>query len=245
MRDWPYRFIVRIFRLIFFMLGLKIQIRGAENVPRHGAAVLAGNHISYLDFALNGLVASRRRRLVRFMAKTAVFANSVAGPMMRLMRHIPVDRAHGASAYRHAVRELSDGQIVGIFPEATIGRSWTLMPFKPGAAALAIQMQVPIIPVIGWGGHRVATVDGHRNFRRGTPITLIVGPPIYPGPDTGRDELTTQLWLQMQKMLDEAQQAYTVHPTSEDDRWWLPAHLGGTAPGPQFSPDVAAAKIRR
>ncbi len=245
MRDLPYLFIVRVFRFAFWTLDVRIEIRGAENIPREGAAVLAGNHISYLDFALNGLIASRGRRLVRFMAKTAVFSNPVAGPLMRVMHHIPVDRAHGASAYRHAARELDDGQIVGIFPEATIGRSWTLMPFKPGAAALAIEKQVPLIPVIGWGGHRVATVDGHRSFRRGTPITLTVGAPIYPAPDADRNEVTTQLWLQMQKMLDEAQQDYRVHPLDSDDKWWLPAHLGGSAPSPQFSPDMAAAKIRR
>lgn len=233
MADRTYRVVVRLFRGAFKALGLKFLVRGQSNIPREGAAVLACNHISYLDFALNGQVATGSQRLVRFMAKQSVFENALAGPLMRAMGHISVDRKNGSSAYRQATRKLDDGQIVGIFPEGTIGRAWTLKAFKPGAAALAINKQVPLIPLVGWGGHRVATVDGRRSVKRGKHVMIMVGAPLHPGPDADIDEVTAELHAVMKGMLDQVQAEFPDRPTGDDDRWWIPQHLGGTAPDPE------------
>ncbi len=84
---------------MFQVQGLRFDIKGTEHVPRDGGAVLVSNHISYLDFVFCGLAALPAKRLVRFMAKESVFRHKVSGPLMRGMKHIPVDRAQGLHAY--------------------------------------------------------------------------------------------------------------------------------------------------
>ena len=99
-----YRVIVEGFKGIFAVLGMKLDIVGEGNIPLQGGAVLALNHTSYLDFALGGVPADRRgRRFVRFMAKDSVFRHPITGPLMRGMKHIPVDRHDGSVAFDTAV----------------------------------------------------------------------------------------------------------------------------------------------
>ena len=83
-------------KTMFRVLDLKIQVDGAEHVPSTGGAVLASNHVSYLDFTFVGYGARANGRLVRFMAKESVFRHPVSGPLMRGMHHIPVDRSAGS-----------------------------------------------------------------------------------------------------------------------------------------------------
>ncbi|MGN6634493.1 MAG: lysophospholipid acyltransferase family protein, partial [Oryzihumus sp.] len=207
-------------------------------------AVVASNHIGFLDFAFVGYAARRPRVLVRFMAKQSTCDNVLSGPAMRAMGHIPVDRGCGAVAARTATRRLRTGEVVGVFPEATISRSWTLKPFKPGAAWLAVREQVPLIPVVTWGGHRVLTVDGHIGPRRGTAVTVLVGPPIA---TTGRTpaQVDAELRARLQELLDEATAGYPDRPRHDRDRWWLPRHLHGTAPTPEEAAVLDAEAVAR
>src|SRR6478735_10559780 len=134
-----YRPVIGLARTLFKVWDLKIDCQGSENIPRSGGAVLVSNHISYLDFIFDGLAALPQKRLVRFMAKESVFRHRISGPLMRGMKHIPVDRAAGAGSYAAAVTSLRDGEIVGVFPEATISRSFELKEFKNGAARMAAE----------------------------------------------------------------------------------------------------------
>jgi len=148
-------------------------------VPRTGGAVIASNHVSYLDFTFVGLGAQPAGRLVRFMAKDAVFRHRVSGPLMRGMKHIAVDRSAGSAAFRDAMAALKSGELVGVFPEATISRSFMLKDFKPGAVRMAAGAGVPIIPAIVWGGQRIFTKGRPKDFRgRGKAITVAFGEPI-------------------------------------------------------------------
>lgn len=245
-RDPVYRVVIRIFRVVFRLLGLRFTLRGIENVPTSGPAVLACNHLSYLDFTFVGLAAKPRRRLVRFMAKQSVFDNAVSGPLMRAMRHIPVDRTSGAAAYRRAARALAAGEVVGIFPEATISRSFELKAFKLGAATLAVREQVPLVPVVLWGAQRTFTTDKRYSFQRGKAISVYLGPPIVAGPSDSPDDIDAELRRRMQSLLDDARRDYPDVPASADDCWWVPASCGGTAPSlEQASVLEAAAEERR
>ena len=67
-------------------LGLQFTFTGEAHIPRNGGAILAMNHIGYLDFALIGTAALPANRLVRFMAKKEIFDNKLAGPLMRASR---------------------------------------------------------------------------------------------------------------------------------------------------------------
>ena len=135
MAERVYPPVIAFARALFRVQGLRIRIEGADNVPRTGGAVMAINHIGYLDFTFAGCAALPAGRLVRFMAKQEVFSHPVSGPLMRGMHHIPVDRAAGAASYRAALQALRAGEIVGVFPEATISRSFELKEFKSGAGA--------------------------------------------------------------------------------------------------------------
>ena len=139
----------------FAVMGLRFVERGLENIPQDGGAVLAINHVSYFDFIFAGKSADPIGRYVRFMAKEPVFRHRVAGPLMRGMKHIPVDREAGAGAYSAAVRALREGELVGVFPEGTTSRSYTIKQFKTGAARMAAEAGVPLIPVITWGGQHI------------------------------------------------------------------------------------------
>lgn len=216
-------------RTVFAAQGLKFTIRGEDNVPRRGGAVMVINHIGYMDFTYAGLAALKAKRFVRFMAKDPVFAHPVSGPLMRGMKHIPVDRTAGAASYAAAVKALKAGEIVGVFPEATISRSFELKEFKTGAARMAAEAGVPILPVVIWGSQRVWT-KGHpkRLGRTGVPISIEVGAPITVAPDAGPTEVTAGYKAVMAGMLDRIRRDY--EPLTGTDLKFLPVSMGGTAP---------------
>ncbi len=232
-RDRPYRFVVRLTIVVFQLFGFRFDVRGAQHVPASGGAIICSNHVSYLDFTFLGLGALPAHRLVRFMAKASVFGHWFAGPFMRAMQHIPVDRRAGAAAFEAAVRALKDGQVVGVFPEATISSSFTVKELKAGAARMAVDAGVPIIPAAVWGGQRITTKHHKPQLRRGVAITVLLGEPIVPAPGEEVAALLARTRTAMEELLDRAQREYPQRPAGPDDLWWQPAHLGGTAPTPE------------
>jgi 1-acyl-sn-glycerol-3-phosphate acyltransferase len=232
-RDRPYRFVVRLAIVVFQLFGFRFDVRGAQHVPAGGGAIICSNHVSYLDFTFLGLGALPAHRLVRFMAKASVFGHWFAGPFMRAMQHIPVDRRAGAAAFEAAVRALKDGQVVGVFPEATISSSFTVKDLKAGAARMAIDAGVPIIPAAVWGGQRITTKHHKPQLRRGVAVTVLLGEPILPLPGDDVPALLGRTRAAMEELLDRAQRTYPQQPAGPDDLWWQPAHLGGTAPTPE------------
>jgi 1-acyl-sn-glycerol-3-phosphate acyltransferase len=225
--DPVYRTVIGIARCLFFAEGLKFTVTGGTNIPGRGGAVIVINHTGYMDFTYAGYAARipRPKRYIRFMAKNDVFVNKISGPIMRALRHIPVDRAAGGDSYREAVARLRKGQLVGVFPEATISRSFEIKDFKTGAARMAIEAGAPVIPLVIWGSQRVWTKGFPKHLgRTKTPILIDVGAPI--APDLPADELTDKLHQQMQGTLARLQQHYP-HPAGA---YWVPAKLGGGAP---------------
>ncbi|MEO5981617.1 MAG: lysophospholipid acyltransferase family protein [Pedococcus sp.] len=224
-----YRTVIGIARGLFAVQGLKIQMSGLENIPRDGGAVMAINHTGYFDFTYAGLVGVKAGRLVRFMAKQSIWSNPVAGPLMTGMKHIPVDREAGTESFATARRALRAGEVVGVFPEATISRSFELKDFKSGAARLAQEAGVPLLPVTIWGSQRVWT-KGHpkQMGRHGFPLLISVGAPIPVAAGDDVAEATTRMKAAMQAQLDADQAAYPTWPEAENHL--LPARLGGAAP---------------
>ena len=203
------------------------------------AASIAG----ILDHTYHGSVVHEVRLNGEPMSEArlnALVAHPVAGPLMRGMRHIPVDRSAGADAYRAAVSALASGELVGVFPEATISRSWCLKGFKTGAVRMAQAAEVPVVPLVIWGSHRVLTKGRPRALRaaRGTPITLVVGEPMPMPADADPAVLTAELQARMAALLDEAQRTYPVDAAGAP--WWLPRHLGGSAPTPAEADELDA-----
>ncbi len=222
-----YGFVVGFFRTFNWFTGHRTIRHGDRRLPADTGAVLAINHTSYVDFTYLGIDAKRRdKRLIRYMAKVELKKNPVLRFLMWGCQVIGVDRSAGAGAYRAAVAELRKGEIVGVYPEATISRSFEIKALKSGAARMALEAEVPIIPAIVWGSQRIATKGlPHQLGRTKTPVMVSVGEPI---PPTGTaDELTATLRAAMSALLCEVQDAYGPHPTGEA---WVPARLGGAAP---------------
>lgn len=227
--------------LMWRMQGLTMTVKGVNNVPRTGGAVLAINHTGYLDFTFAGLPTYRQglSRKVRFMIKQEVFDHKIGGALMRGMKHIPVDRGSGSGSLDTAIQALKDGELVGVYPEATISRSFELKEFKSGAARMAIAADVPIVPHVVWGAQRIWTKDHPRKmWRPKVPISIAVGEPILPTlPPT---ELTALLRSRMQHMLERVQDDYGPYPAGE---FWVPHRLGGSAPTPAEAAEIEIAEL--
>ncbi|MEU6021556.1 lysophospholipid acyltransferase family protein [Micromonospora sp. NPDC047134] len=234
MPELVYPPVIAAAKTMFRVLDLRLNVEGSHHVPRTGGAVMASNHVSYLDFIFCGLGALDSGRLVRFMAKESVFRHRVSGPLMRGMRHIPVDRGAGAESYAAALTALRAGEVVGVFPEATISRSFTVKELKSGATRMAGEAGVPLLPVALWGTQRLWTKGRPRTLtRRHTPITILVGEPLDPAGYPDPTAMNADLKIRLAELVDRAQREYPDQPTDPEDRWWLPAHLGGTAPTPE------------
>jgi 1-acyl-sn-glycerol-3-phosphate acyltransferase len=177
------------------------------------------------------------------MAKQAVFDNPVSGPLMRGMHHIPVDRAAGAAAYRSAVAALQAGELVGVFPESTISRAFVPRDFKSGAARMAIEAGVPLIPVAVWGGHRVWTTGRKPRLRRGVPITIEVAEPMQLPAGASPDQVTAQLREVLTSLVEKVQRSYPG-PATAAESWWQPAYLGGSAPTLEEAVPIEAAAMQ-
>jgi 1-acyl-sn-glycerol-3-phosphate acyltransferase len=232
MADLVYPPVIVTLKTFWRYLGLRFDFRGVENLPDkdHGGAILAINHVSYLDFALAGTAALPMKRYVRFMAKKELFDNKIAGPLLRGMHHISVDRANGSGSFVAALRALRDGEIIGIFPEGTISVSFEVKELKTGVIRLAQGAGVPVIPTVIWGSQRIWTKKVKRNLKRNNfPISVTFGEPLTfkKGDDIEAGE--AQLRSIMLEMLHKIQSDY---PDSHEGQRWAPTRLGGTAPAP-------------
>jgi 1-acyl-sn-glycerol-3-phosphate acyltransferase len=226
-----YRPVIGLALTLFKTMGWQVRVFGANNVPAVGPAVLASNHIGYLDFVFVGYAAREQKRLVRFMAKKEVFDHRISGPLMRGMKHLAVDRFANASAAVDAgIEALRVGELVGMFPEGTISRSFIPREGRTGAVRMAMEAEAPLIPCAVWGTQRVLTKGRPKNFERKVAMDVYVGEPLAYEPSDDLAVTTKRLMEAITALVEKAQASYPHKPASDADAWWLPAHLGGTAP---------------
>lgn len=227
-REGLYPATVRMARRFLHVSNIDVTVYGTEHIPATGGALLAGNHTGYYDFILAAVGPHLRgQRLVRYMAKKSVFDVKLLGPILRRMRHVPVDRKRGGSSIDAAVHELQDGMLVGIFPEATISRSFELANFKTGAARIAYAADAPLVPCVIWGSQRLWTKDLPKRFRN-VPVIIRYGAPVELTGDAEAD--TARLKADMQALLDTTRAEYAEAHGSGEGEAWMPVALGGTAP---------------
>lgn len=158
-----------------------------DKLPRSGPFILVSNHRSYMDPLAIGYLAGRVDRAVRFLAKKEVVDAPVVGPVVRAMGTIRVDRGTGSQAPLEAAAEaLAGGEIVVILPQGTIPRGAEFfeptLHGRPGAARLAAQTRVPVVPIGIWGTEklwpRAARVPNLTNVTDPPTIRLRVGDPV-------------------------------------------------------------------
>ena len=166
--------------------GTAITYQGLQNIPERGGAVIAINHTSYIDFLPAALATHRRHRRMRFMIKAEMTDVRIVAFLIKHTGAIPVDRSAGADSYAEAVRQLRAGELVGVYPEATISRSFELKEFKSGAVRMALEARVPIIP----SSSGAPTGCGPRTIRNSWAATRYRSPsgwaPVAPGRHAGR-----------------------------------------------------------
>ena len=231
MRDLVYPPVIVGIKTGWQLLGLKFKFKGQEHLPIKGGAVIAMNHVGYLDFAFVGTAVLPRKRYVRFMAKKSIFDNKLVGPLMRGMHHISVDRENGSTSFVAAMRALRSGELVGIFPEATISQSFEIKELKSGAVRLSQGANVPIIPTIIWGSQRIMTKGHKSNFKKSNfPISVYFGEPYWVPKGDDVEAAEADLKRRLESLLRVVQDEY---PDSHNGQWWAPARLGGTARTPE------------
>ncbi|PID97645.1 MAG: 1-acyl-sn-glycerol-3-phosphate acyltransferase [Actinobacteria bacterium] len=162
---------------------VKLEVSGEEHLPSDGAFIIAPNHISNFDPVCMAYFMLTHGYPVRFMAKAELFKVPGLGAVLRSMGMVPVHRStqHSASVLEDARAALERGECVGIYPEGTLTRDPQMWPMKPktGAARLALDTGVPVIPIAQWGAHEVMPRYSSRiDFRPGRPIQIIVRPPV-------------------------------------------------------------------
>jgi len=244
--DHTYPPIVSLARASFVGLRLAMDITGSENIPLEGGAVLASNHIGFMDFTFIGAAAHERNRLVRFMCKREIFDNPIAGPIMRSMHHISVDRESGSASFAQSLRMLKAGELVGIFPEGTISRSFESIEYRAGATALAAAAKVPLLPIAIWGSQRVWTKSRNKGLSfRTIPLLVSVGEPMYFERRQDHAEATEAVRTRITEMVHELQDRYPDEPRAASDSWWQPARLGGSAPTPAEAAEIEAERRQR
>lgn len=189
-------------RSLLASAGVKHQVRGLENLPA-GNFVLVANHLSNFDALL---LFAHIRRHMRFVAKAELQRVPVLGFALRRAGNIFIDR-RGSPADReklqaatHAVR--SRVSIV-FFAEGTRSEDGVLRPFKKGAAIMALEAQVPLLPVAIAGTHLILQKGSMAIHEH--PAALVIGEPIQTAGKSvdARDELTHQAHASVAKLLEE------------------------------------------
>ena len=220
------------------MNGTKLKFEGLENIPARGGGLIALNHTSYLDWVGASVAALERKRRLRFMIKAEMADVKAVNYVIKHCQLIPVDRRMGQDAYAVAVQRLREGELVGVHPEATISRSYELREFKTGAARMALQAQVPIIPMVVWGAHRIWPKDHPKKLLRNKiPVTVAAGPPLPP--QGTAEQLNVALRQAINAILYRVQEEYP-HPEGE---FWVPRRLGGSAPSQDVSRELRIAEL--
>ena len=177
-----------LLRFVAFVLTrcvYRFKVRGEHNIPSQGAAILACNHVSFVDAVL--LMAASPRPL-RFIMDQRIFAIPVLGWLFRLSKAIPIaPQRDDAAAYERAFAQaravLDDGELLAIFPEGGITRDGSLGEFKGGIMKILQTHPVPVVPLALqnlWGSFFSRIESGHamvRPFRRGlfSRVGLVAG----------------------------------------------------------------------
>jgi 1-acyl-sn-glycerol-3-phosphate acyltransferase len=177
------RFVVWIMSCTMY----RLKLVGDERVPQTGAAVLVCNHVSFVDFMI---VAGSVRRPIRFVMDHRIAATPGLSLVFKAGKTIPIAPAHEDKALMDAAfdriaAELSDGEIVCIFPEGKLTKSGEMNPFKGGIERIIARTPVPVVPMAlhGLWGSMFSRIEKSalklpRRFR--SQLALVVGEPIAP-----------------------------------------------------------------
>lgn len=184
MQDWTYLLAKAVLKP-WLKVWFRWRIEGLDQIPSQGPAILAINHIAYLDPLAAALVADMAKRRARFLAKSELFRDKKIGWVLRGAHQIEVKRGtkDAPVALDDAYAALDRGELVVVFPEGTVTKDPELWPMtaRSGAARLALKTGAPLIPCAVWGTANVWPKGGKKRWRPRQPIVVKIGPPIALG----------------------------------------------------------------
>ena len=181
--------ISRVFLKIVFKLFFRLKVLGAENVPAEGSLIFAANHSSYADPPLMG--ASVPRSLY-FMAKKELFDAPAFGWFIKKLHAFPVDRGTvDFSALKNAIKILTEGNALLIFPEGTRKKKGAAKKLKNGAVMLSVTTGAPVIPV--------AIINSDRIFRL-PKLVVVFGESVRFNDGDNLSAATESVMLKIEKM---------------------------------------------
>ena len=157
------------------------RMEGLEQIPAEGPALVACNHISYFDPLAQGLFMVKAHRRPRFLAKSELYDHWLLKRVLEGARQIPVHRGTGdRGPVEMAKKALREGEVVMIYPEATVTHNpdFTPMQAKTGIARISLAAEVPVIPLVVWGSQHVDLKHGFHPGKFGRPIWLKAGTPL-------------------------------------------------------------------
>jgi 1-acyl-sn-glycerol-3-phosphate acyltransferase len=174
--DWFLLFARGWARTILWFSGISVLLLHTERLPGNRSLVVAANHESFADILV---LLARLPVQARFLAKRGIFRVPILGWSIRAAGFVPVDRGdrvRSLATVETALARLKKGRSLVVFPEETRTRTGELLPFKKGAALLALRSGLPILPVGIAGTRRILA----RGAWRMTPgrVVLSVGEPI-------------------------------------------------------------------
>lgn len=179
-----------IFRLLaaivlpFMTMVARYKIQDGDKLPKTGPFILSPNHYSEIDPLVVGVVMWKLGRMPHFLAKASIFKIPVVGYLAKISGQIPVERAgavRGNDPLTAATRIADQGLAVVIYPEGSLTRDPDLWPMrgKTGAVRMALEADIPLIPLSHWGTQKVMPRYGKKIsvFPRKT-IHVKVGDPV-------------------------------------------------------------------
>ncbi len=181
-----YRFLHPIVNWLARLLA-RVDVRGAEHMPRAGAVLLVSNHLTNYDPMIVGMVF---KRVIHFMGKVELYSNPVLAWLWLQLQSFPVRRGEvDRAALRHAEDLLKSGRVVGLFPEGHRSRDGAMQAAQPGIALIARRTGAPILPVAITGTEHLMppALWRWRPWRRPT-ITITVGAPFTLPSHSGRGD---------------------------------------------------------
>lgn len=182
-------------RLLLRLAGVRLNVQGAELVPRHGPCVIVANHSSYLDGLV--LIAALPGRY-RFVAKRELLGSSIAGIFLNRLGTEFVERysvQQGVEDARRLTRAVQAGASLVLFPEGTFVAAPALLPFHLGAFVVAARTQASVVPVVIRGTRTILRAGSWAP--RWAPVSVTVSPPIAP-PAGSADAFGTAVVLRQQ-----------------------------------------------
>lgn len=183
----------------------RLKVYGKERVPMDGGVVIACNHFSWIDPPALGAASPRT---IYYMAKTEIHRAPGIGALIRAFGCFPVRRGESDREAVRMMRQIvHDGRALGLFAEGTRQRSGVPGPVQPGAAMVALQEDVPILP---------AAVHGSQSWRPGNfhPVSIAWGEPItfdgLPKGGKGYKEASLVLQSEIKKLWDWLVEMHTL-----------------------------------